>query len=269
MKSSIDSPVRLPGDRPLHWFKIFTATALLIIGAGPAAAADGKSPDQWEFGVEVYLWGASIGGTTSTNSGLEVSFGDLLKDLEMGFMGAVGAKKGKWLLLGDVVYLDVEQKESKTYNVANMPVPVSSKVELKGGVITLAGGYAVMQTEAHTLNLLVGARYLDLDTDLSFNVGGIPEERSGSGDAWDAIIGVKGQADFAEKWYLSYYLDVGTGDTDFTWQGSAAVGYQFKPVDVVVGYRYLAWDFDDGDPLAKALSDLEFHGPFAGVKWVF
>lgn len=262
MKSAISNPAKLSLKYSLQRFGIFAAMLLLI--AGPAAAADGTSPDKWEFGLEVYLWGASISGTASAGNNLDVSFGDLLENLQMGAMGAATAKKGKWSLLGDVVYLDVEQKDSKTN-----PVPVDSKVELKGGVITLAGGYAVVETDKHVLNILAGARYLNLDTDLSLNIDGIPKEGSGSGDAWDAIIGVKGKADFAEKWYFSYYADVGTGDTDFTWQGSAAVGYQFKPVAVSVGYRYLAWDFDSGDPFAKALKDLEFHGPFAGVTWVF
>jgi len=31
------------------------------------------------------------------------------------------------------------------------------------------------------------------------------------------------------------------------------------------GYRYLDWDFKSGD----RLNDLNFHGPYAGVKFTF
>jgi hypothetical protein len=240
---------------------MFAAIALLIIGAGPAVAADSKSPDQWEFGVEVYLWGVSVSGNTAADSGIEVSFGDLLEDMEMGFMGAAGARKGKWSLLGDILYGDLKVKK----NTAE----VNLTIEQPAWIVNLAGGYAVIQTEAHRLDVLIGARYLDIEIDMDFDIGGNPGSHSGSEDALDAIIGVKGQADFAEKWYFTYYLDIGTGDTDFTWQALGGFGYQFKHLDAVFGYRYLDWEFDDDDPFGEALNNVEIHGPYAGVKWVF
>ncbi len=59
--------------------------------------------------------------------------------------------------------------------------------------------------------------------------------------------------------------DVGTGDSDLTWQALAAVNYRFEKVGVVVGYRYLDYDFDDSD----VFDDLNLSGPFVGVKFRF
>jgi hypothetical protein len=52
-----------------------------------------------------------------------------------------------------------------------------------------------------------------------------------------------------------------------TWQALGAINYRFQRVDAVVGYRYLDWDFDDGDMLN--FDDLNLSGPFAGVKFLF
>ena len=71
--------------------------------------------------------------------------------------------------------------------------------------------------------------------------------------------------DLSDKWYLSCYADVGAGDSKLTWQAWPGVGYRFEKVDVVAGYRHLAWETDDGD----TLDDLNFSGPMLGVKFRF
>ena len=88
---------------------------------------------------------------------------------------------------------------------------------------------------------------------------------SDSGDVWDAIAGVKGQVNLTEKWYIPFYGDIGTGDSDLTWQAFAGIAYKFKKVDVVLAYRYLYWDFDNND----VFDDLNLSGPYAGIKFVF
>ena len=80
---------------------------------------------------------------------------------------------------------------------------------------------------------------------------------------------MRGKADLSDKWYLRYHLDAGTGDTDFTWQALAGFGYQFNKMDAVFGYRHLEWDFDDGDTFGATFDDLNFSGPYAGVKYLF
>ncbi len=50
-----------------------------------------------------------------------------------------------------------------------------------------------------------------------------------------------------------------------TWQASVGLGYQFKHFDIVAGYRYLEWDFND----SPAFDNIDFNGPFAGIKFLF
>ena len=242
----------------VQWEKVlvfFTLAVFILATSAPPVAAEEKTNinKEWKFGAEVYLWGASVGGKTASGSNIDVSFDDVLENLEMGFMGLFGVQKGRWSLMADVIYLDV--KDDTT--VSGQPL----SAELSGWIVTPAVGYNLVETERVRLDVVGGARYLYLELDLG--LGSIRVEESGS--IWDAIVGVRGSFNLTEKWYLPYHLDVGTGDSDLTWQAVGGVGYKLKWFDVLAGYRYLYWDFEDG----KAIDDLDLSGPFAGIKFVF
>ena len=126
--------MRETGPSALRRLSLLAAIALLIIGTAPTAAAGDASS---EYGLEVYLWGASIGGTSAAGEDLDISFEDLVDDLEMGFMGMFGARKAKWSFLADIIYLDVEDGESTTANVAGNSIQARGDVELTGWVSML------------------------------------------------------------------------------------------------------------------------------------
>jgi hypothetical protein len=60
------------------------------------------------------------------------------------------------------------------------------------------------------------------------------------------------------------YFDAGTGDSDYIWQTFATVGYRFKHLDAIAGYRYMFWELDN-----DRLQSLELKGPIAGISWKF
>ena len=136
-------------------------------------------------------------------------------------------------------------------------------------IVTLAGGYAAVKSEGAVLSVIFGARYLDLDAHLEFDINGLKEPFSGAGHVWDGIVGMRGRVDLSKRWYFSNYLDMGTGASDFTWQALPGFAYQFKLLDVAFGYRYLDWSFDENDPGGETFADLDVGGPYAGVKFKF
>ncbi len=83
-------------------------------------------------------------------------------------------------------------------------------------------------------------------------------------DNWDGIAGVKRRLNFGagREWFVPYYVDIGTGDSDLTWQAAAGFGYAFKWGDVVATYRYLDYEFK-----SKAVESLNFSGPLIGVAF--
>jgi hypothetical protein len=96
------------------------------------------------------------------------------------------------------------------------------------------------------------------------NVGSIPlASRAGNREVtvqnWDAIVGVKGRWSFGaeRKWFVPYYLDMGTGESSFTWQAMTGVGYSFGWGDVVGSWRYLDYQMKSGN----LVDSINFNGP--------
>jgi hypothetical protein len=183
-------------------------------------------------------------------------------------------------MLTDVIYMDVGSSNNGTRKASigrrELPVDAAANIDLdlKSWIWTLAGYYRALDQSGLTLNVVAGARYLDVeqevDWDVTGNVGPIPvPDRSGEAKAsltnWDAIIGVRGRYAFgAQKaWFVPYHLDVGAGDSDFTWQGIAGMGYAFGWCEVAAVWRYLYYDLQSD----KAIDDMSFSGPAIGVTF--
>ena len=82
---------------------------------------------------------------------------------------------------------------------------------------------------------------------------------------WDAIVGLKGIYRFGEngRWNVPFYVDVGAGDSDLTWQAAIGIGYSFHWGDLIAMWRYLDYNFKSGEPI----NDMTFNGPMFGVKF--
>jgi len=237
-----------------------------MLATSIAVAGNDSEQDRWEYAGEVYLWGAGIGGNSAAGDDIDIPFSDLIENLDLGIMGTLAASKDRWTLFADFVYLDVEDDTRTTANLIGNPLQLDIDVELKGFISTLGGAYRVLETDTTSLNLLAGARYLWLDADLDIAIGpGISQNYKDSGHVWDAIAGIRGKTELSNKWYLTYYLDAGAGDSEFTWQARGGLNYRFEKVDAVFGYRHIDWEFDDND----TFDDLNMSGPYAGVKFRF
>jgi hypothetical protein len=231
----------------------------------PVKAETGSDPDRWEFAGAAYLWAAGVEGTSAAGDEIDISFSDLLFSLEGGLMGILAAQKGRWTLIADIIYLSIHEETNSTANLIGLPVKLDVDVKLKGFVSTFGVAYRVIDDDMASLDLLAGARYFELDTDFEADIGPRKIEYSDSGNALDGIIGAQAIIALSERWYLSCYADVGAGDSKLTWQVWPGVGYRFEKIDVVAGYRHLAWETDDGD----TFEDLNFSGPMLGVKFRF
>ena len=256
---------------------VFTAAVL----ASPGAAA--QLSDNGQFGASLYGWFPSIGGkTTFPGDGVDVSIDSdqILDSLKFVFMGTLEARKGRWGGFTDVVYIDLGRNRSDTRDITiggvELPANASASVnyDLKGTAWTLAGTYRVVADPGASVDLIAGARLLDVEQTLDWgvtgNVGPIPlPGRTGSRQVdksnWDAIVGVKGRLNFGgdRRWFIPYYLDVGTGDSDMTWQAMAGVGYAWNWGDVFAAWRYLDYDMKSGG----SVQDLNFSGPAIGLTF--
>ena len=88
---------------------------------------------------------------------------------------------------------------------------------------------------------------------------------SRTADLYDGVVGIRGSTDLDRNWFLRYYGDVGGGSSKYTWQAFAAVGYRFGWGDVLLGYRHLAYKFDQNE----LANDAAFSGPVIGAAFTF
>ena len=95
--------------------KIIVALCLLALFSQQVMAQSESGDDEWNHSLAVYLWGASISGTTASGTGIEVDFDTLTDNLEFAFMGFYQGRKGKWSMMADVIYLDLSH--DKQFNV--------------------------------------------------------------------------------------------------------------------------------------------------------
>jgi len=249
------------------------SAASLVIALLVPLDAFAESSGDWQYQATLYGYFPSIGGKTTIpppigGSGASVDIDDILEDLQFAFMGAFEVRRGQWGGFTDFIYLDVgdTNQRSQSFSLGSIEIPadVNAKTsyDLKGWVWTLAGTYRAIENSAVTLDVLAGARALDIETALSFELSGnlgpiaLPD-RSGSHKGkdqnWDAIVGVKGRIGLGQegKWFVPYYLDIGAGESDFTWQAMAGVGYTFGWGDVTAAWRYTDYEMEPGGLLEE------------------
>jgi len=244
----------------------------LMMASQPLLADDG-----WDHNLAVYLWGADIAGKTSTGQDFDVDFSELLDNLEMAGMAAYQGQSGKWSVITDMIYLDVSADERvdllPPVGGGNIQGGVDANLDMQSWVIQAGVGYQLADDgEGTVIDFVFGARYLDLSSDLTLNFDvSIPEQpptvNSDLGDSViDAVVGFKGRIRTGARWFMPWGANVGTGESDLTWQAHVGVGYQATDTfNVIASYRYLRWEFDDDSRLA----DLDISGPMLGAVWRF
>jgi hypothetical protein len=244
--------------------------AVLLGSAPPAVLADGGGLEQK---ATVYLWGAGIDSTTAGGSEADVSFDQLINNLNMTFMGAYEARKGPWSGGLDIVYLNVGADGDGKVPVRgpagrSAGIDVTADVKTRGWVIDAYAGRNLVQTDRLELDALIGLRYLELRLDfkLDLGVGRFQTARDSTASAvvWDGVAGVKGRVLLDNGWSLPYRFDIGAGDSDLTWQANAGVAYSWDRAEVALTYRHMAWEFGSG-----GLDDTAFSGPQLAASFRF
>jgi hypothetical protein len=263
--------------------------AASCLGSTPAVAQ--QSLEQWTFALTPYLFLPNINGTLSydpapAGGSPSVNTGpnNYLQNLSAALMLSGEARKGKWSILSDMVYLHFADEDSSVRSVdfggalVGSTVSGSTRSTFTALEWTLAGAYNAVQTPRVTLDVLGGARYFGVQATSEWRLsaaivgpgGGQTFPAAGKIDKQvdivDAIIGIRGRVHIGEgRWFAPYYLDVGTGSSSLTWQGMAGVGYGFKWGDALLAYRHLYYDQSEG----RLLQNISFSGPTLGAAFRF
>jgi hypothetical protein len=251
---------------------IAITTIMMVATPLQVQAEESIISDDWQFDAQVYIWASDFGGEMNNDASFDVPFSTMVDNLKMGFYGSFEARKEKWLIFTDIVYLNIGTDPVAT-STANPLLSVSFReVKLNGGAVNLVGGYNLVAKGQSRVDLIGGVRHLDLGSDFGLNVILLGDTQAvfipiDMGTALDGIIGVKGRYAFTHRWSIPYHLDIGTGDSDFTWQAISGVSYQAANwVDVALTYRHMEWDLKSTDGVIK---NVNFSGPSIGATFHF
>ncbi len=274
------------------------AAALLAIGgtSGAMAQDTGLRPG-WSFEIAPYAWLPSVSAklryNLPTNSGgtadVRANADDYFANLNAALALAGTVRYDRFSLLTDIMYVSASAGSSRIQSVNLVDVgrdPISSTVNasadstLKTTLWTLAGGYTVATGTWGNVDVLAGFRYLGIDSTTDYNVAvtlvgprgnagptfGGAGRLSGSDNIWNGIIGVRGRINIAQTGlFIPYYLDLGTGDSNLTWQTFAGIGYQSGWAGVQLGWRYMS--YDQGG--SSVVQDMTMSGAYLAVNFSF
>ncbi|WP_448579783.1 hypothetical protein [Thermaurantiacus sp.] len=215
------------------------ALALFALVATPAAAGDQR------FLVSPYLWFSAVEsrlGTPIGTIGTEASFGDIISNLDFGFMGTLEYRRGRLGLIGDVIYMNLGTSRD---------LPGEGGVTRADGRLKQLGGTGYVAWRAGDLSfvdidLLGGFRVFSIDTSVELDARGQGGPGFAVNETWvDPVLGARVSLQLSDRWTATGLVDVGGFGvgSEISWQGLVTIGYRISgSVSAQAGYRHL--DFD-------------------------
>lgn len=257
----------------------------LIASATLASAPAAAHAEDWQFGLTPYVWLPNIevdgtaepppdGGTPA----FEVGPVDYLDKLDFVLMLAADARRGRWSLRSDLVYVDFSNQRSAVKTVSGpggvieFPVNAGTKSALTGLEAQATIGYWLVDEPKRSVEVFGGLRYLDVRFDLDWEfespIDLLPQSGriEQSAAPLDAIVGTNARFGLGDgNWFIPLRADIGTGDSSLTWQFTAGVGYTYSWGDLLFVYRHLEYQQEDGELLER----LGLSGPAFGASFRF
>jgi opacity protein-like surface antigen len=232
------------------------AVVLIACGAWTPAAAQAPS-DKWDVTVAPYFMGAAMSGTTAVRGrevDVDVSASDIFSNLQFGAMGLVVARKGKWGLGGDAIWMALGSTVRET------------NVDLNQGAFAFYG----LRRLGSAADLTLGMRVNTLQGKLEFKTLGVDVSQD---ETWvDPLVGLTLRSAREHRVRLQLYTEIGGFGvgSDFTWQIFPTLGIKLTDrLSLEVGYRWLDMDYSTGDGNERFAYDVLTQGPIGGLAFRF
>lgn len=225
------------------------------------------SPSDWEFAFTPYFYMTGLKGTIGARgrtSEIDMSFADIFNSFKFGLMGALEAKKGKFVIVNDLMWVRLGEERDTPGGLYS-----SRKLGVNLFVLDPEAGYRVYESDDGSFDVLGGVRIMSVETHLDFRTGSLPGFDVSQRKTWATpVVGGRGLVNVSKKVFLSTKFDIGGGlGADLTGQFYGGVGYRLRPkIALIGGYRYLKTDYDDDSGF---LFDTSMNGIVLGAKFEF
>ena len=268
--------VRLPAA--LAWQASMRALAVAAVRLIPCAAdAVDADDDGWEVTMSPYFWMTSLNGEITLagqKTDIDASFQDILDDSDsvLAFNSDIQIRYNRFGLMLNPSYAQLGVDDVRNGR------PLEADVTFDLLYVDASLFYRVVDWPMHSttggedtevvVDAYAGARYTWLETEVDFDNFGSPDRDR---DWWDPILGAQSQIDLSRHWFLWMRSDLGGfgAGSDFTANGSAAIGYRFSifghGMAARAGYRVLFQDYDTDSGANRFEWDMTTHGPTIGL----
>ena len=256
----------ISGDsrRALIGLALGLCAVLLAVPAAAQASAAAADDSKWHFALTPYVWGMSAKGTVSfkgiPEQPVEASFGDIVSNLNFGFLGRTEGRKGRVGFATDLTYMNLGAK----IPVREVLQRFEPEVDMRQFAGEAVGFYrahrgANARGRSGHLDVLAGARY----NAVSSRLQGAEFDGTRRSLAWvDAVAGVRFAAPMGARWTLSGRGDVAGFGSKLAWQLMGDVWYELSPRWALgAEYRYIDTDYDKGTGTDRKLWRVVNQGP--------
>jgi len=263
------------------------ASGVLLTGV---AAADATAPSLpilayqtsgWQFQATAYGWATALNGESGVRNlppvSIDMSFGDLLANLNGAVMGSFLARNGNWMILTDLIWAQLSADALVKLPGARHPTLAAIlpgtrvEFEMRQMIASAIAGYRLPLTGGDVdLYATAGIRYQRMTGKIEATPGLIPVTISNSSvEQWaDPIIGLAATWRINDRWFVNAVADVGGFGVGsrFTTQGFASVGYRWtESISTALGYRAIYADYRRGGFSYRATQ----HGVFSSIAYHF
>lgn len=235
-----------------------TALRVLVAGLAIALVSSAAYADEEPNLVAIYGWLSGIDGDVTVRGvsvPVDESFSDLAENLDGAAMLHYESRQGRWLLLADLILVSVAD-ERRAFEVG-----------LDQSIAEVLAGYRVSEV----FEVLFGARYVSLEPRIAFS--GPQSRRVEQDKDWlDPVLGGRFRADLGERWQLIARGDLGGFGvgSELTWNVAVNALYRAsRHTSLVMGYRRLDIDYEQGSAGERFVYDVATSGPQLGIAFHF
>jgi hypothetical protein len=225
-----------------------SAAVCLVVGlTSPpsfAQAQAGKGPDDWKFTVAPYLMMPWMDGEVAVRGRevkVDVAPSEIFSNLQFGAMGYFEARKSKWGVGVDAVYMALGTTVDRDPLLGDR---AGADVDLNQG----AYAFMALRELNKNVDFLAGVRWNVLDARLGLK--GPQQSVFEQTRQWvDPIVGLKLKHRLGRRLNFSMQADIGGfgAGSDFAWQLLPMVGTDLgKHTTLGIGYRVLGSNYKTG-----------------------